>query len=85
MKRQIAIARIHVRARYTNKSLIKQPKFMKFLPHSKHHMSIIPQKFHFIWSPRSAVMKMTNTTSIKNLAAQTYFYRENFKLKHAIL
>jgi hypothetical protein len=58
---------------------------MKFLPHIKHHMSSMPQKFQFIWSPRSAVMEMTNTTSIKNLAAQIYFYRENFKLKHAIL
>jgi hypothetical protein len=58
---------------------------MKFLPHNKHHINSIPQKFHFIWSPRSTVIKITNSTSIKNLAAQTYFNRENLKLKHAIL
>jgi hypothetical protein len=40
---------------------------------------------YLVWSPRSTVMKMTNTTSIKNLAAQIHFYRKNFKLKHAIL
>jgi hypothetical protein len=58
---------------------------MKFLPDIKHHMSSMPQKFHFIWSPTFVVMKMINTTSTKNLAAQIYFYRENFKLKHDIL
>jgi hypothetical protein len=52
---------------------------MKFLPRIKRHMSSVPQKFNFIWSPRSTVMKMTNTTSIENLAAKTYFYREFHK------
>jgi hypothetical protein len=69
MKRQIAIARNHVRAIYTNNSLIQKPKFMKFLPHMKHHMSSIPKKFHFIWSPTTLVMKKTNATSIENLEA----------------
>ena len=41
----------------TNNSLMQQPMTMKFLPHIKHHMSTMPQKFHFIWSPRSAVMQ----------------------------
>jgi hypothetical protein len=68
-KRQMAIAINHVRARYTNKSLIQQPEFMKFLPHIKHHMSSMLQKFHFIWSPTTTVMKKTNETSIENLDA----------------
>jgi uncharacterized membrane-anchored protein YhcB (DUF1043 family) len=59
----------HVRARYTNNSLKQQPKFMKLLSHLKHHMSSVPEKVHFIWSTTSAVMKMTNTTSIENLEA----------------
>jgi hypothetical protein len=66
-KRQIAFAINHVRARYTNNPLKQQPKFMKLLPHLKNHMSSMPKKIHFIWSPTSAVMKMTNTTSIENL------------------
>jgi hypothetical protein len=47
---------------------------MKFLPYIKHHMSSVPQKFHFIWSPTFAVMKKTNTTSIKTLTEEIYFY-----------
>jgi hypothetical protein len=47
---------------------------MKFLPHIKHHMSSMPQKFHFIWSPTTAVMKKTNAPSIQNLVAEIYFY-----------
>jgi hypothetical protein len=84
-KRQIAIARNHVRTRYTNNSLIQQPKFMKVLPHIKHHMSSMPQKFHLIWSPRSSVMKNNKFNYHYNPTAQIYFYRESFKLKHAIL
>jgi hypothetical protein len=63
----MAIAINHVRARYTNNSFIQQQKFMKFLPHIKHHMSSMPQKFYFIWSPTTTVMKKTNATSIENL------------------
>jgi hypothetical protein len=65
----MAIAINRVRARCTNNSLIQQPKFMEFLPHIKHHISSMPQKFHLIWSPTFAVMKMTLTTSIENLEA----------------
>jgi hypothetical protein len=65
----MTIAINHVRARYTNDSLIQHPKFMKVLPHINHHMSIMTQKFHFIWSPTTAVMKKTNATSIENLDA----------------
>jgi hypothetical protein len=68
-KRQIDNRRIHVRARWINNSFILPPKFIKFLPHIKYHRSNMPQKFHFIWSPTFAVMKMTNTTSIENLKA----------------
>jgi hypothetical protein len=63
----MAITINHVRARYTNNSLIQHPKFMKFLPHINNHISSMPKKFHFIWRPKFAVMKMTNTTSIQNL------------------
>jgi hypothetical protein len=65
----MAIAINHVRARYTNNSLIQNPKFMKSLPHIKNHMGSIPQKLHFIWSLTFAVMKMTNATIIENLEA----------------
>jgi hypothetical protein len=65
----MAIATNHVRARYTNNSLIQHQKFMKFLPYIKHHMSSMPQKLYFIWSLTFAVMKITNTTSIENLEA----------------
>jgi len=50
-------------------SKLIKPKILKFLPHIKHHMSSMPQKFHFIWSPTTAVMKKTNTTRIENLDA----------------
>jgi hypothetical protein len=65
----MTIAINHVRARYTNNSLIQHPKLMKLLPHIKNHMVSIPQKFHFIWSHTFAVMKMTNATIIENLEA----------------
>jgi hypothetical protein len=65
----MTVAINHVRARYTNNSLIWQPPFMKFLPHIENHMSSMPQKFYFIWSPTTAVIKMTNTTIIENLEA----------------
>jgi hypothetical protein len=42
---------------------------MKFLLHIEHRMNSMPQKFHFIWSPTTAVMKKTNATSIENLDA----------------
>jgi hypothetical protein len=46
---------------------------MKLLPHITHDMSSMPQKFHFIWSPKFVDMKMTNTTSNENLEAKIYF------------
>jgi hypothetical protein len=61
------IAINHVRARYTNNSLIQQSKFMKLLPHIKHDMSSMSQKFHIISSSKFTVMKKTNATSIENL------------------
>jgi hypothetical protein len=84
-KRQIAITRIHVRARWINNSLLLPPKFMKFLPNIKHHRSSMPQNFHFIWSHTTAVMKKTNATSIENLIWKIYFYSDNIKLTHDIL
>jgi hypothetical protein len=69
----MAIAINPMRARYTNNSLIQHPTFMKFLPHINNHISSMPPKFHFIWSPKFAVMKMTNTTNKENLDAKIYF------------
>jgi hypothetical protein len=69
----MAITITHVRARYTNNSLIQQLKFMKFLPHIKHHMISMTQKFHFICSPTFAVMKMTTTTNKENLDVKICF------------
>jgi hypothetical protein len=65
----MAIAINHVGARYTNNSLIQHPKFMKFLSHIKQYMSSMPQKFHFIWSSKTTVMKKINEASIENLDA----------------
>jgi hypothetical protein len=84
-KRQIAISINHVRARWINNSFILPQKFMKFLPHIKHNRISMPQKFHFIWSPTTTVIKKTNTTSIKNLIWKIHFYSKNIKLKHDIL
>jgi len=42
---------------------------MKLLPDINRHMGTKPQKFHFNWIYTAAVIKKTNSTSIKNLAA----------------
>ena len=58
---------------------------MQLLPYIKNHMNSKPQKFHFLWSSTTAVIKKTNSTSIKNLAAQIIFYVQKFTLEHVIL
>ena len=57
MKKTICYCKKSCESEITNNSLILHPILMKFLPHINYHMSSMPQKFHFIWSPRSAVME----------------------------
>jgi hypothetical protein len=59
-KQHMAFAIFHI-----SKSI--KPKILRFLLDIIYYTSNMPQKFHFIWSPTTIVMKKTNTTSIENL------------------